>query len=251
MKVFSVVGFSHSGKTCTVESIIKELKKRRYSVASVKEIHCQEFTMDAEGEDTYRHKEAGSDLVTARANDETDILFQKKLKIDAILKNYNHDFVILEGVEDANIPKIITAHDEEGFQAKFDGLAFAVSGRIANTRDQLEGLPVINALSDITTLVDLIEGKVYRKLPDFPGDCCKGCGYDCRELGARILQGQSKREDCVLGKAKVKLEVGGHKIDMVPFVQDILRNAVKGVAKELEGYQPGTKIVVEIEASDR
>ncbi len=250
MKVFSVVGFSNSGKTHTVEKIIKELKRRRYSVGSVKEIHCQEFTIDQAGTDTYRHKKAGSELVTARGNHETDVLFQEKLKLDDILKNYNYDFVILEGVEDANIPKIITSHDEEGFLAKRDDLAFAVSGQISNTLDELQGLPVINALSNISKLVDLIEEKVYEKLPDFPGDCCRACGYDCRELGARILKGQSRRKDCLLTKAKVNLTVGGHKIDMVPFVQKLLCNAVEGLAKELEGYQKGKKIVVEIEASD-
>ena len=47
MKVFSVVGYSKSGKTTTIEQIIKELKKRNYSVGSVKDIHFEGFHLEA------------------------------------------------------------------------------------------------------------------------------------------------------------------------------------------------------------
>ena len=85
MKVFSVVGITQSGKTTTIENIIKELRGRGYSVGSVKEIHFEEFAIDTEGTNTFRHKEAGSQLVTARGNYETDMLFQEKLHIDRLL----------------------------------------------------------------------------------------------------------------------------------------------------------------------
>lgn len=247
MKVFSVVGYSDSGKTKTVENIIKELKRRRYSVGTVKEIHCNDFSLDEEGTDTYRHIIAGSQRVTARGNDETGIIFKKKLSIDEILKNYDHDFVILEGVEDSNIPKIITAIDQEGIEGKLDQLAFVISGVISNEISEYEDLPIINSMDNIKELVDLIENKVYRKLPDFPDECCMDCGYTCRELGGRILKGLSKREDCTLDGARVKLKIDGREIDMVPFVQDILSNSVKAVVKELDGYQDGKKIEISIE----
>lgn len=247
MRVFSVVGITQSGKTTTIENIIKELRKRRYSVGSVKEIHFEAFAIDKEGTNTYRHKEAGSQLVTARGYYETDILFQERLSLGEILKNYDYDFVVLEGVEDANIPKIVAAHNEEGILEKLDDLAFAISGRISSTIDEFNGLPAINAMNNIEKLVDLIEEKVHKRLPDFPEECCKECGYSCRELGAKILRGEAKRQDCILTKAEVKLEIDGKPIEMVPFVQNILSNAVKGVVKELEGYKEGKKIVVKID----
>ncbi len=247
MRVFSVVGITQSGKTTTIENIIKELRKRRYSVGSVKEIHFEAFAIDKEGTNTYRHKEAGSQLVTARGYYETDILFQERLSLGEILKNYDYDFVVLEGVEDANIPKIVAAHNEEGILEKLDDLAFAISGRISSTIDEFNGLPAINAMNNIEKLVDLIEEKVHKRLPDFPEECCKECGYSCRELGAKILRGEAKRGDCILTNAEVKLEIDGKPIEMVPFVQNILSNAVKGVVKELEGYKEGKKIVVKID----
>lgn len=213
MKVFSVVGITESGKTTTIENIIKELRKRGYSVGSVKEIHFEQFAIDTEGSNTYRHKQAGSQLVTARGYYETDILFQEKLKVDEILKFYDHDFVILEGITDANVPKIITAHNEKEVLERLDDMVFAISGRLSNTLDEFENLPVINTMDNVERLVDLIEEKVLDRLPSKP---------------------------------KVQLKIDGKDIDMVPFVENILSNAVLGVVKELEGYEEGKEIMVRI-----
>ena len=246
MKVFSVVGITKSGKTTTIENIIKELRRRGYSVGSVKEIHFEKFSIDTEGTNTFRHKKAGSQLVTARGNYETDILFQEKLCIDELLRFYDHDFVVLEGVTDANVPKIISAHSEKEILERLDDLTFAISGRASNTMDEFNGLPVINSIDNVERLVDLIEEKVYDRLPNFPKECCNECGYSCRQLGAMILKGEAKIENCVLKDSKVKLQIDGKDIDMVPFVQNILSNAVLGVVKELEGYKKGKEISIKI-----
>jgi len=246
MKVFSVIGVHHSGKTTIIENVIRELRKRGYSVGSVKEIHYEKFAMDTEGTNTHRHRMAGSQLVTARGLYETDILFQEKLSMDDILKFYSHDYVVLEGVTDVNAPKIIAAHTEEEILERMDGLTFAISGIISNSIREFKGLPVINPMEDIEKLVDLIEQKVYERLPDFDRNCCGYCGFSCRELGARILKGESERKDCILDRANIKLQIGGRDIKMVPFVQNILANTVLGIVKELKGYEEGKEIRIEI-----
>lgn len=246
MRVFSVFGITQSGKTTTIENIIRELRKRRYSVGSVKEIHFEKFAIDKEGTNTYRHRMAGSELVTARGYKETDILFQRMLSMDEILRFYHHDFVVLEGVTDCNVPKILTAHNIAEVDERLDDTVFAISGRIANDLKEYRGILVINPIEDTERLVDLVEQKVYERLPDFPPECCRACGYSCSELGIRILKGQSKREDCILSKSNIKLLVDGREIDMVPFVQKILFNAVEGVVKELEGYKKSAKVEIRI-----
>lgn len=247
MKVFTVVGITQSGKTTIIENIIKELRRRGYSVGSVKEIHFEQFAIDTEGTNTYRHKEAGSQLVTARGYYETDILFQEKLSVDEILSFYDHDFVVLEGVYDYNVPKIVAAHSEEDLIERLDDLVFAISGRISNTIDEFNGLPVINPIEETERLVDLIEEKVYDRLPDFPEECCTECGYGCRQLGVKILKGEAERRDCVLNDSKIKLQIDGKDIEMVPFVQNILYNEIMGVVKELKGYKKGKEIRIKIE----
>lgn len=250
MKVFSVFGISKSGKTTTIENIIKELKRRRYTVGSVKEIHFEEFAIDTEGSNTFRHKMAGSELVTARGYFETDVLFPTKLSVEDILGFYDQEFVVLEGVTDYNLPKIITAHNEKEIEERLDESVFAISGRISNKITNYKGIPVINSMDNIEELVNLIEEKVYEKLPDFNPDCCSMCGYDCRTLGSKILKGDAKRSDCIISEGNIKLFIDNKEIDMVPFVQNILSNAVKGVVKELEGYKKGSKITIEIENND-
>ncbi|MFZ5969086.1 MAG: molybdopterin-guanine dinucleotide biosynthesis protein B [Bacillota bacterium] len=246
MRVFSVFGVTQSGKTTTIENIIRELKRRKYSVGSVKEIHFEEFAIDQHGSNTHRHRQAGADLVTARGHYETDILFPTKLSVEEILRFYDHDFVLLEGVTDSNVPKIITAHSEEEILERLDGTVFAISGRIAEHIEEFQRIPVLNSVNNIQGLVDLIEEKVYDKLPEFPRACCNACGYDCRELGVKILEGEATREDCVVHRGNVKLYINDMEIKMVPFVQKILQNAVMAVVQELEGYKKNAGIVIKI-----
>lgn len=159
MKIISVIGITLSGKTTTIENIIKELRKRKYTVGSVKEIHFESFTMEIEGSNTDRHSKAGAELVTARGMYETDILFPEKLNINKILGFYSQDFVILEGVSDTIAPKILAAHDVEGIEDRLDNSVFAISGKISSNLREYKGLPVINSITSIEELVDLIEEK--------------------------------------------------------------------------------------------
>ena len=62
-KVINIVGYSSNvGKTFLMESLIKELKNRGYSIATIKhDVHG--FDIDKKGKDTYKHREAGSETV--------------------------------------------------------------------------------------------------------------------------------------------------------------------------------------------
>ncbi|MEG2199162.1 MAG: molybdopterin-guanine dinucleotide biosynthesis protein MobB [Anaerovorax sp.] len=244
MKVFSVYGICDSGKTMSIEKISAELRKRRYSVGSIKEIHYDQFAIDRKGSNTDRHKNAGAQLVTALGNSETDILYQKPLPLEEILKFYNQDIVVIEGNREGNFPKILAAHSLADIENQLDDTTFAITGVISNHITTYRGIPVINALEDISHLVDLIEEKIFERLPDFPPDCCCACGMSCRDLCKAIVKGKARREDCQLSKSNVQFFMDGNPIDMVPFVQRILENAVRGVVSQLEGY--GEQGVIEI-----
>lgn len=246
MKTFSVFGITQSGKTTTIENIIAELRKRQYTVGSIKEIHFEEFAIDQTGSNTNRHKKAGSQLVTARGYFETDILFEEQLPLEHILRFYDHDYVVMEGVTDTFGPKIITAHTPEEVDERLDGTVFAISGRLASIMTEYRGLPVISAVTDREKLVDLIIDKVFERLPEFPEECCSACGFSCKELSERILNGLSKREDCVISDGSIELFIDGREISMVPFVQKILFNSVEGVVKELEGYRKNSELSIKI-----
>lgn len=248
MKVIAVNGISKSGKTTVCETVISGLRKRGYSVGSVKEIHFEQFKIDPNiNTNTNRHRLAGSQLVTARGLYETDVLFQKMLPIDEILTFYEHDYVILEGVTDCNAPRIITANNEEEVLERLDERAIAISGKIADAdKKVIAGLPVLHVFREPDTLVDLVIERAFEPLPDFDPECCSSCGYSCQELAGLIAQGKAHISDCVLNQQSVELLINGKPIKMVPFVQNILKNAVLGVASELEGFQKSAEISVRI-----
>ena len=247
MKVFSVNGFTRSGKTTTVENIIKELKQRGYSVGSVKEIHYDKFKIDTKGTNTDRHRQAGAEQVVARSFYETDIMFNGMLPMDKILSFFEQDYVVLEGVSDVNAPKIITAHNADEIEERNDYRTFMVSGVISNSLKEYAGMPVINGMTDINRMVDRIEEKVPHLLPDFDKDCCSACGFDCHTLLKKILSGEKKREDCTIEKGNIKLYINGKEITMVPFVNAILKNAVLGVVKELNGYEKDASLKITLD----
>jgi len=252
MKVFSVCGISGSGKTTTIEGIIAELVARGYKVGSVKDIHRDGFTIDpVETANTRRHKAAGSTLVCARGFDETSILYPAQLPMKDVLDFYSrdgYDWVVLEGVNCIPVPTVVTAHNAEDLVQKWSPMSIAVSGRYSAEIDEYNGKPAINATTHIGQLVDLLELKVYERLPIFPPECCMACGMDCEQLAAAIVAGQKRRTDCVADQ-DIELYVNGNRILMVPFVQALLRNALVGVVSELEGYEKGCQIDVKL--SDR
>jgi len=248
MKAIAVNGITKSGKTTVCEALISGLRARGYSVGSVKEIHFEEFKIDpVPTANTNRHKAAGSELVTARGLFETDVLYPSMLPMENILSLYHHDFIVLEGVTDCNCCRIITAHNEQEVMERMDGRVIGVSGVVANggVRDMM-GQRVYNVFEEPDALVELVLEKSFEALPNVDPKCCSLCGYSCRGLTEQIVAGKAHRTDCVLTSQDVELSINGRAVDMVPFVQKILKNAILGVAKELEGFEENTEIVVKV-----
>jgi molybdopterin-guanine dinucleotide biosynthesis protein B len=246
MKVFSVIGYTKSGKTTTIEKIIKELRQRNYSVGSVKNIHFEDFKIDTEGTNTDRHRKAGSQLVTARGLFETDILFQEKLDIYKIASFYNHDFLVIEGMRDINAPKIVTADNTDDLDERIDKKTILISGKIADEIDEYKGFKAISALKDIKGMVDYIIENTFELLPDFKENCCNACGHNCSAMCEMIISGEKKRSDCIISDENISLSIDNNEIAMVPFVKNILKNAVIGVVSELKGYKKNAEITVKL-----
>ena len=90
-KVINIVGYSSNvGKTLLIENLIKELKSRGYSIATIKhDVHG--FDIDKKGKDTYKHREAGAETVVISSknrfamikelNEEIEFTQEEKTKI--------------------------------------------------------------------------------------------------------------------------------------------------------------------------
>ena len=171
MKICTIVGVRKSGKTTTVTGLIKELKKRGYRVGTVKSVFCPEFSLDTSDSNTWRHREAGADLVCVKGKKETDILlpadgsgdFYEKLPVD---------FLLLEGEYELCVPRIICAHKDAEVQERLTEETIAVAGRLAGETKTYGGLRVYHSVEEIHELADLLEtlpeaGFPLRKRPMF------------------------------------------------------------------------------------
>jgi molybdopterin-guanine dinucleotide biosynthesis protein B len=160
MKAVMIKGYKKTGKTTTAEAVIAELRRRGYSVGTVKNIHEEDFSIDGENTDTSRHAQSGAALVCARSPRETALIFNVQLPIKRILALYaDFDYVILEGDSGADCPRVITGKTACDLDDKWDERTIAVSGIISAALAEYRGRPAINALTEISRLVDLIESR--------------------------------------------------------------------------------------------
>lgn len=246
MKIINVQGISKTGKTTTVSGIIKELRRRGYSVGSIKEIHFEDFTLEIPGSNTDTHKRSGAEQVTARGLTETDVMFEERMDIERLLDMYDQDYVVIEGKTEANCPSIATGITTQDLDEQISPLTIGASGVISNELKEYKGLPVINALTDIEALVSLIEEKTPQRMPNYPSDCCTACGHSCRGLLEKIIAGEEDGSICIARGGRVQVFVGDEELPMVPFVKSIVRRVTTSVLGELDGYREDREITIKI-----
>jgi molybdopterin-guanine dinucleotide biosynthesis adapter protein len=106
--VISVVGKSNVGKTTLVEKLIKEIKSRGYKVATVKhDVHG--FDIDVPGKDTWRHAQAGSDVVVISSPQKLAMIskVEEELSLDQVCERISGvDLIMTEGYKRETKPKI-------------------------------------------------------------------------------------------------------------------------------------------------
>lgn len=212
MRVVMIKGFSKTGKTTTVTFLIEELRRRGYSVGTVKDIHFEGYRADTPGTDTDRHRRSGAYRVTALGPVDTAVITDSRMDPEEVLQHYKEDFVILEGDCGIKCPTIITGRTTDDIDKRMCDEAFAFSGIISGEMSEYSGLPVIDARKEAGRLADMVEQKTKK---------------NSEELN-------------------VELFIDGEEIGMVPFVQKTLKNVVEGAVKALDGYEEGKEIVIRI-----
>ena len=170
--VVAVVGTKKSGKTTTTESLIRELNRRGYKVATIKHIPEPDFTIDTPEKDTWRYAQAGAKtIVSAAANEIATI---EKMPLDAvslddlIKRCKGNDIVFIEGlkknvVRRKSIPKIVvaTTMDEAVNALTVYKPILAFSGSYSTETLKFE-IPYADAVKESEKLADIVENKLLR-----------------------------------------------------------------------------------------
>ncbi len=227
MQIVSIVGKKNSGKTSLTMKIIETLRKRGYNVATIKHSH-HTMEMDKENTDTWRHKNAGSQLVVGIGST-TFFNIQEILDLERLLfliKTIgNYDFVVIEGFKSYNYPKIATSPDVVDEYTIKEVNSFEITSQ------------------EIEELCDLIETNTHEITDTLYYD---DCGYsDGDSISKEIINGNLSNED--LDKVNSVLSVNGKVIGVNEFVSDFIEKTITGLLKTLNLEVYGVKDINKVE----
>lgn len=227
MKIVSIVGRKNTGKTSLTVKVIEELTKRGYNVASIKHSH-HTMEMDRENTDTWKHKNAGSNVVVG-VGSTTFFNIRQDMDLNRLLYLIKHfdniDFVVIEGFKSYNYPKIATSSDVVD---KY-------------TIKQVDSFTITE--KGISDLVDLIEEKGHDIVDTL---FKKNCGYnDGESIAKEIREGNIKTED--LDYVSSFLSIDNKVIGLNRFVSDYFKQTVLGIINTLNIDDYGVEDVEKIE----
>jgi molybdopterin-guanine dinucleotide biosynthesis protein B len=213
MKIIAISGTKNTGKTTLVSKIVKELVNRGFKVGTVKHTH---HGFDTEGRDTWKHSEAGAEIVVGSGN-ETFFTLQESMDLDTILSILkfikNPDFVVIESFKHSKYAKICTSDLDDDFTiAK------------VNVFEMDE--------TDLKLLVDLIEQRSYGFLQNM--DHKKLEFKNSTELAKAIVNGDLNYEEEIKDPNDILLRIDGTIIPMNFFVQEFIKSTVEGMIKSLK-----------------
>jgi len=153
--VVSVVGKSGSGKTVFLEKLVTVLKSRRLRIGIIKH-DPHGFDVDQPGKDSWRHAQAGSDVVVLSSPTKLAVIrrLDGEMTLDAIVNAYlpDVDLVITEGYKRGPKKKIEVSRREKSRE-----LISPPEDLIAIVTDQTFNLPVPQfGLDEVKEVADFI-----------------------------------------------------------------------------------------------
>ena len=209
-RIVGVVGTKDTGKTRIVEVLVKYLRRRGYSVATVKHIHGK-VAFEPAAVDSARHFAAGAGSVVTVSGDAIYLTADQPLAdpeaaLARICARYlaAFDYVIVEGFKHVAIPKIV------------------VRRRPGDTP---------RALSNVVAYV--YSGPKPKDLPAFTHS-------EVKKLGAFLLKSG------ILAKpgTRIHLSVNDAPIPMNEFVRSALTGVLEGFISSLRDVEPPEKIEI-------
>ncbi|MCX8171483.1 MAG: molybdopterin-guanine dinucleotide biosynthesis protein B [Candidatus Bathyarchaeota archaeon] len=252
--MLAVIGRKASGKTAVIETLVPQLIKEGFSVASVKHIAHENFSIDREGSDTWRHWKVGANPVIAFSRNEVDIMIKaRNVPLEEISKaalSFGANVVILEGFSsmvlgERGIGKIVCVrslkeYDEFREHIKHDLIAFC------SLQDL--GAQILNIKSECKILVEKTlnfikkRAKIIEILNSLARLDCGRCGRNtCEELAEEIYYGNASVKDCVVmemrNRLNTKVTVRGEDVPLQPFTSEFIRRTILAMVSSLKNVE--------------
>lgn len=153
-------GYSNSGKTTVIESVVSELTDRGYDIITVKH-HKGDFELGGEEKDSYKHMRAGASRVILSSDTQlVDIVkLESERSLNSIIKGISGaDLIVVEGYKSTVYPKIEVYRSELGHKRL--GKNRNIVGLVSDESLE-EFMPVFN-FSEMKKLADFIEDSFLR-----------------------------------------------------------------------------------------
>lgn len=213
--VISFVGKSGSGKTTLLEKVIAEMTRRGWRVGVIKH-DAHGFEIDHEGKDSWRHKRAGAVTVALSSPEKFAVIkdVAPEWPPERIIALYlaDVDIVIAEGFKRSAFPKI-------------EVIRKANSTRPVCAKDK----KLIAFASDF---------KVSERFPVF--------GLEDHKAIAGFIEREIIKKHRAPG---ISLVVDGEKIELKPFIENLIRDGVIGMIRSLKGCSGAKEIELRIRQS--
>lgn len=165
--LIAIVGPKKSGKTAAIETLTKELTRKRNRVAVIKHIPEINFTIDTKGKDTWRFAKAGATKIISISSSEIATIEKtptNNLSLTKLLeRSKGSDIVFIEGFrnlvsKNRRVQKIVIIKSaqeaEESVKAFEPIIAFAGEGQI---KDLQKDRVYLDVSKDSGRLADMIE----------------------------------------------------------------------------------------------
>jgi len=170
--VIALVGSKKSGKTTTIETAIKELTNKGYSVAAVKHVPEPDFTIDSKGKDTWRFTQSGAKTIIAISANEIATIEKgatKDFSLKKILqKCEGNDVVFIEGLKnlvgtDKDVQKIVVVKSEkEALRAVKDHEPVLAFVGPYSTKNLNLKIPYVDILKNPEKIADIIDNLIKK-----------------------------------------------------------------------------------------
>ncbi len=169
--IVAVVGRKKSGKTTTVEALVRELSKRGRRIAAVKHVSEPDFTIDTAGKDTWRFAQSGARKILLVSSSELVTIekgsFNESL-VEILARCRESDVIIMEGFRKLvgrkeDIQKVVAVSSTEEAQEAVKRFSpiLAFSGP-HEARSKSGRVPWVDALRDPGKLADLVDEAIKK-----------------------------------------------------------------------------------------